>query len=517
MVSGALWHLESSDPHRIDAVINPMQRFITKLIAQATEFAQREPVISLFIGAGLLTLFASAYWQSQKRHPGQSFWHAIWGKVESLLWAATLIAATAVTLALLRGYLHQTLSAFQSSHGRVTQANYNAVQTIWGSEQVQRELRVQFYYDEEVVERLESEDLTKPAVLRKKTVRQFLPGNPFVSARHAVSLRQNPRKKGSALYGGYETACRFEWRLKNPGNRTNVQNTLNFPLPGARSMYDELTATLNGVDILPQMEIKESALVLTRDSQPAETLDLVISFKSRGMSTWYFQVTEAREIRDFTLALSLIDLPRPRLNYPEGCMSPTSVQSTPDGNGSMLVYRLDHALSSKGMGIALPELSQPGATTNAVLAEVERGWLLICSILLVALTLLRINAPFEAALLTVLIGTASSFGYGLLADFSDLLLGFWPAAACIILPLFGLLAWLLIRIALGVLGKALAFQLIAYGVVYPTVAGIDPDRQSLYLNICCLGLLCFVAWEMLRRFDFKQSQPVVFATPNSPA
>ena len=85
-------------------------------------------------------------------------------------------------LSLLRSYLHQTVANFQHNHGRITEANYNAVQTIWGAEQNQGELSMDLYYEQEVTERIQSEDLTKPAVLRKKIVRHEVTANPFISA-----------------------------------------------------------------------------------------------------------------------------------------------------------------------------------------------------------------------------------------------------------------------------------------------------------------------------------------------
>ena len=157
-------------------------------------------------------------------------------------------------------------------------------------------MRADIFWEEEVTERIESEDLTKPAILRKKIVRHNITDNPFVSERHEVVLRQNPRKKGSAMYGGYETDCHFHWQLKNPANR-DLNSIIRFPLPAATAMYDNLSAVLNGKDILPQMQLKEGALILTRELKADEPLDLEISFKSRGMSYWYLQVKEPREIR----------------------------------------------------------------------------------------------------------------------------------------------------------------------------------------------------------------------------
>ena len=51
----------------------------------------------------------------------------------------------------------------------------------------------------------------------------------------------------SALYGGYETDCRFTWKLKNPADR-ELKGNFKFPLPATGAIYDDLTATLFGSD-----------------------------------------------------------------------------------------------------------------------------------------------------------------------------------------------------------------------------------------------------------------------------
>ena len=73
-----------------------------------------------------------------------------------------------------------------------------------------------------------------------------------------------------------------------------------------------------------------------------------------------------REIRDFTLTLNLPDLPKARLNNPEGCMTPTDVKPTANGQGSVLTYRLAHAISNKGMGIAFPTVAQDKARVRTI-------------------------------------------------------------------------------------------------------------------------------------------------------
>ena len=474
-----------------------MKLILNKLLSRLSDLVDLQPVIALFLGGALLAVFLTALLrQRPKTEPEPSLIWILYRHLTRFLWASLLLAALLASLGLVRIYLHQTLAAFQRTHGRITQANYNAVQTIWGAEQVQGELHMANFWEEEITERFESEDITKPAVLRKKTVRHDITANPFVSAHHEVTLRQNPRKKGSALYGGYETVCHFSWRLKNPEDR-QLKSVLRFPLPASNSMYDELTATPNGQDVLAQMQLRDSALILNRDLVAKESLDLAISFKSRGMSFWYFQVQEAREIRDFTLTLKLPDLPKSRLNYPEGCMTPTAVQPSPDNQGSILTYRLDHAISNKGMGISLPTLPQPGEFTNAILAEVERGWLLVFAMLTLGLTLADSR---HAVLLSVGFGAASACAYGLLGDVSDLFAGLRGAELTLLIPLFLALAWCLTRLPLSS-GRLLAFQFLFFGLLYPAVAGLDTDRQTLYFNLSALLFLSLGAWQILRKIQ----------------
>ncbi len=481
-----------------------MKTLAMRLVGRAADLAQTQPLLALCLGAALFAVFISLLLRKPTAVEGRSslLW-TLYSQAGRFLFAAAMVLLLAQTLGILRTYLRKSVAHFQQTHGRVTEANYNAVQTIWGAEQTQRELTLRIYYDEEVTERTEFEDPTKPALIRKKMVRHHIVGNPFVSAAHDITLKQNARKKGSALYGGYETACRFTWKLKSSADR-ETKGTLRFPLPAEGAMYDDLVATINGADVLPKMELSESALVLTRDLAPNEELNVAISFKSRGMAQWYFQVAEQREIRDFTLALNLPDLPVAKLNYPEGCMSPTSMEPTTEGRGSLLTYRLDHALSQKGMGIALPTLPQPGATTNAVLGEAERGWMLIVATLLLTLTLAEIR---HGALLSVMFAAAIALAFGVLGDFSDLLFGFWGTAILVFLPLVVSLAWMAMRIVGGVTGKILAGLLLVFGLVYPAAAGLDAERQNLYLNVCGFLFLAFTAWQLADELRSSSGEP----------
>lgn len=476
-----------------------MKLLLSKLLGRVGGLADVQPLLALFLGGALLAVFLAVILHQRQKPQGTAAPSLLWTlyvQLGLLIWALFVVSFLMGGLSLLRSYLHQTVANFQRSHGRITEANYNAVQTIWGAEQNQGELSMDLYYEQEETERIQSEDLTKPAVLRKKIVRHDVNANPFISARHEVTLRQNARKKGSALYGGYETDCRFAWRLQNPTDRP-LNADIRFPLPAVGAMYNDLYATLNGKDVLALMELKDGALNLPRELKPGESLDIKMGFRSRGMSYWYMQVKESREIRDFILTLTLPDLPKAHLNNPEGCMTPTDIKPTADGLGSILTYRLDHAISGKGMGIALPAPTQPGERTNAVLGETERSWLLIFALLVMGLTL---TAARNAVVISLLFGAATALGYALVGDFSDLLFGFWGTAALILVPVFFLLARLLRKVRPGMAGRLMSLQLLLYGILLPCVAGLDGDRQSLYLNICGVLFLAFVAWLLVEQW-----------------
>jgi hypothetical protein len=177
-------------------------------------------------------------------------------------------------------------------------------------------------------------------------------------------------------------------------------------------------------------------------------------------------------------------------------MTPTEIAPTEDRRGSVLTYRLDRAICSKGMGIELPKLPQPGEMTGAVLDEAEKGWVLLFAAAVLAFTL---AGGSDKTLAGVLIGCATAFGYGLVGDLSDTFLGFWGSAAVILVPLLLVLSWLAKRWLPQTEGKLLALQLLLFGLVYPCSAGLDAYRQTLYLNICAFIFLAFAAWQILRK------------------
>jgi len=470
---------------------------LQQLISLAQDFLDREPTVALVLGGSLVAAFFTAALRTPKKDAPNSPRNALQSIGLRLLqvgWALILVGFLICGVVVMKRCLNEALSDFRQTHGRVSEANYQAVQTIWGPEQSQQELTVQFGYDEEVTERVEFDDPTKPALIKKHMEHRTVPGNAFESARHEVTLRQNPRKKGSAIYPGYETDATFTYKLRYPGDH-DARATLRFPMATASMVANDLAVNLNGTSVLGQMEIKNGALELGLDVQKGWTADLEIKFKSRGVSSWYFQVSEPRVIRDFTLTLHLPDLPKDKLNYPEGCMTPTEITPAKDRRGCTLVYRLGDAVSTKGMGIALSRPEQPGKVMDAVLAETPTAWTLLFAATVFGLSLTGIRL---AVLFDILVGAAAVFAYGLLGNFHDIVFGFWGSLVVVLVPLFALLTWMVTRAVAGTAGKLLAMELILFGILYPSLAGLDAEHQMLYLNLCAVVLLVITTWQIVQ-------------------
>jgi len=473
-----------------------MLPFLQSLCDRASASLGAQPLFAVLLGAALAAVFLQA---ALKTDAAPSLAWAVWTRLGRFVWAATLAGLLLGAAMGLSNYLDRTAANFRHDHGRVTEANQDAVRTIWGPEQAQCELSVALRWEEEQLEGLESEDPTKPTVTRKRKVIHTIDENPFLNARHAVTLRQSPRKKGPAVYPGYGTECKFTWRLRNPVPR-DVMATLRFPLPAASAMYDDLAVAINGANVRDRLRIRSNALELEKPLKPNEEFGYEISFKSRGLSYWYFQVREPREIRDLELKLTLPDTPTKSLNYPEGCMTPTQV--TAAGRGSVLTYRLDRALSNKGMGIEIPKLTQPGELASAVLDEVRKGWVLLFAALLLGGTLAGYK---HTALLTTFVTAAVAFAFALLGDFCDTPLGFWGTGVVVVLPIFALLLGVLQRALPGAEGSVLMLELVAFGLWYPCLAGLDDKRQLLYLNVSAVLFLAVAAWQLTRRLRTTQT------------
>src|SRR5204862_7753435 len=114
-----------------------MKAILTRIASHAYELANLQPLLALFLGAALLAVFLTVLFRVRSKTTTEATPSLLWTlyyQTNRFSWAILLAVLLVGALAVLRNYLHQSVATFQGKHGRVTQANYNAVQTIWGSE-----------------------------------------------------------------------------------------------------------------------------------------------------------------------------------------------------------------------------------------------------------------------------------------------------------------------------------------------------------------------------------------------
>src|SRR5205085_4261710 len=127
-----------------------MKSILSKLLGRSADLVDVQPVLALFLGGALLAVFLTAIFSPKAAtsdpHTRSSLLWTLYHQSRRFVWALTLVGFLLATLSLVRVYLHQALARFQHDHGRVTEANFKAIQTIWGTPQEQGELHFNLYW-----------------------------------------------------------------------------------------------------------------------------------------------------------------------------------------------------------------------------------------------------------------------------------------------------------------------------------------------------------------------------------
>ena len=321
----------------------------------------------------------------------------------------------------MRVTLARTEYDFRRQHGRVSQSNLESVQNIWGRPHVQRDLVVSHYYLEPVS--VEVRDNVGRIVKRTTMERRDVPQNSLVRTRGEVTLTRSERMKGTAKYPGFLLDCQYHYTVRNFADRNTTAN-FNFPLSPGQSKFDRFLVMVDGVDQSAHLSLNEYAASWSMPMTPGQQARVDISYASQGLQRFYYQVADVREIRDFLLTLDLPDIPRKAINYPEGCFPPTSLVSLNHAHGSRLSWRMDRAITTRGMGIALPDPTQPGQQVSRVLRYAWRGGMLL--IVSLVITGIALGRGFQLLPFTLVTGVYMG-EFMLLAAISDLFPTFWIA------------------------------------------------------------------------------------------
>ncbi len=427
-----------------------------------------EPAVALLMLIAAIVIFGTAF--ARSRDASSAFWP----------WLRRVVEAAVIALLFLgilwafRSILNSNRAAFFATHGSRSDANLESAYSIWGRPHVQRELSVAHH----VVETVNGAE-----------VRQHRPQNSITGFEGETHLTVSEREKGYAYYSGFEADVNLTYEVANVSDEP-TEADFYFPLPPSQTLLEDFLITSDGEDIGAMVNIGGDMVTWTEPMQPHQRKEIAVSYRARGMEYFYYQIPAQREIRNFSLTITVDRLPVSLVNYPEGCLTPTDLEPTPDGRGSILSWTFDRTITTAGMGVALPQPEQPGAN---VLRGLERSpYALTLLIATLGLTLVLLGEPIRFLDLALL-AAVYCLEFLLMASISDTVLGFWGSLAAGA-ALTSLLAYLLYRRHPSKLLRALVAGLVLFfTVVYP-LAGLltDLSQRTAFDALVQVGLIVYL-------------------------
>jgi hypothetical protein len=374
-----------------------------------------DPAVSLLMTIAAVILFVSALMRNRKENDPWWQWarRFIAGGISVVLFLGLLWA--------FRMMLNNNVSTFAGTHGSLSDINRESAYTIWGRPHVQEELSVSHSIELERQEEIPQKDPSDPPRYKTVKYREDVPQNSIRAFQGRAMMTLSDREKGYAYYSGFILQTDFLYTIENDSEYT-TDTVFSFPLTMNQTLFQNFSVKVDGVEISPELSYQSDRISWGDKMTPHQQKMVEISYTTRGMDYFYYFIPTKRAIQNFEIVLTIDRLPNELLNYPQGVLTPTEIQPTSDGRGSVLTWRLNQAITTAGMGVALVQPEQPGAKVLRVLANSPYALTMLGAILALTLLILGMEVRF---LDLALLGGVYCVQFLVMAGVSDTFLGFW--------------------------------------------------------------------------------------------
>ncbi len=442
-----------------------------------------EPAVSMLMITTAIVLFGSAF-KAYKESSGD-FWP----------WMRRIIEASVAAILFLgllwafRAILNDNVNTFYATHGSVSDVSRASAWSIWGRPHTQVELTVDHTHEVEVQEELPREDPTLPPLYRTVKQTQEVPQNSITGFVGDVKMYLSEREKGYAFYSGYTVDVTLNYDIVN-ASVIETDATFTFPLSPGQTLFEDFVVKMDGIDLSPDLRFAPDTVSWMAKMKPHQQSQVVITYSSRGMDYFYYQIPVQREIKNFSLTLTVDRLPVSLLNYPDGVITPTDIQPTEDGQGSILTWNLDRAITIAGMGVALIQPEQPGAQVLRVLVLSPYALTLLGAMLALTMLIWGLQVRF---LDLALLSAVYTMQFLLMAAISDYFFGFW-GSLLIGAGLTLFLSFLLFRKLPSRSLRVVIYILVAFfTIVYP-LSGLltELSQQNAFNMLLQAGLILYI-------------------------
>jgi hypothetical protein len=313
-------------------------------------------------------------------------------------------------------------------------------------------------------------------------------------------MRLSEREKGYAFYSGYILDVTLTYDVIND-SVFETDAAFTFPLSPGQTLFENFVVQMDGRDISSDLRFSTDVVSWTTKMKPHQQSKLIITYSSRGMDYFYYQIPVQREIKNFILTLTVDRLPVSLLNYPDGVITPTEIQPTENGRGSILTWKLDRAITVAGMGVALIQPEQPGAQVLRVLVISPYALTLLGAMLALTMLIWGTQVRF---LDLALLSAVYSMQFLLMAAISDYFFGFWGALVTgAVLTL--VLSFFLFRRLLSRPLRIIIYVLVAFFTVIYPLSGLLTElaQQNAFNTLMQVGLILYITGLSLYASNHK--------------
>jgi len=459
------------------------------------QWVAQEPVASLLLLVTAGLIFGARL--QRGRRTSSRFWPWLSNLIQSLAVSLLFIGLACVFYLLLssNSSIFSTLHGSFTTGGSLARTSWLDWQARYGAPFVQRPPFVTQYVSRAVLEPIPSEDPAQPVLYRTATIEQPVEQNTLTGFDGRVRLQVvDPQHAGDA-FNAFTLSASYGYQVTNP---MDVETRAEFRFPiWMANLYRDVKVEMDGHPVV-SWHVEPSAIVWESRMRPGQSTAVLVEFVVTGMESFLFEVPSPREIKDFSLSVTLDSDYCCLVNEPEGAIQ---FEGGRVGDLRTVAWNVDSAIMAPRMGIILLQ-GWPYAPSQALITLLPyAARALVLFLCMAALTLLITAIPVDLRRLALL---ACLFA----VPFLLLMAGAFPAPASIapanwdlvqtrLLPLLALfsigIGYLVLR-GLPLRPLVLVLLLMAlFLCVYPFTGFVqDPKRRNALENIVQAGMIFYV-------------------------
>ena len=237
---------------------------------------------------------------------------------------------------------------------------HDEVSGLWGAPMTQQPLQA---HHRERVERREVTTTVDPQGRETQTVQRR---EEWVDVPHGlvrtegkVHLALEQRRKGLLWFPTYVADVDLAYVVENDGETARAV-IHRFPFPGHDVSLDDFTVL--DADGKPRpARIEGGGATWTVEVPAGARTAHTIRYRARGTSRWEYGLGQGGEARDVSLTVST-DFAE--VDFPSGTLSPT--RHGPAGSGWQGTWEFERLITTRSLGLELPQLINPGPLASRI-------------------------------------------------------------------------------------------------------------------------------------------------------